>query len=69
MGKQGELMEMMAKAKQERLKKELEEKLKESGDLPQERDEGEKVRVDSETLMTTFAPMHRHVSSPSSDAA
>lgn len=34
MGKQGELMELMAKAKQDRLKKELEEKMRESGDLP-----------------------------------
>lgn len=34
MGKQGELMEQMAKAQRDRKKKELEDKLRESGDLP-----------------------------------
>ena len=34
MGKQGELMEQMAKAQRDRKKRELEEKLRESGDLP-----------------------------------
>ncbi|CAM9188925.1 unnamed protein product [Ascophyllum nodosum] len=38
MGKQGELMEQMAKAKRDRLKKELEDKLRESGDLPPDDD-------------------------------
>ncbi|CAM9598700.1 unnamed protein product [Scytosiphon promiscuus] len=36
MGKQGELMEQMAKAQRDRMKRELEEKLRESGDLPPE---------------------------------
>ncbi|CAM9902168.1 unnamed protein product, partial [Ectocarpus fasciculatus] len=36
MGKQGELMEQMAKAQRDRMKRELEEKLRESGDLPEE---------------------------------
>ena len=43
MGKQGELMEQMAKAKQERLKKELEDKLRESGDLPADGEVADKV--------------------------
>lgn len=34
MGKQGELMEQMAKAQRDRKKRELEEKLRASGDLP-----------------------------------
>ncbi|CAB1097990.1 unnamed protein product [Ectocarpus sp. CCAP 1310/34] len=39
MGKQGELMEQMAKAQRDRMKRELEEKLRESGDLPKEEDD------------------------------
>lgn len=37
LGKQGELMELMAKAKRDRAKKELEDRLRESGDLPEEK--------------------------------
>lgn len=43
MGKQGELMELMAKAERDRLKKELEDKLRESGDLPPKQEEAIKV--------------------------
>lgn len=50
MGKQGELMELMVKAKRDRLKKELEEKLKESGDLPPDEEEPEKVRRDHKVI-------------------
>lgn len=42
MGKQGELMEQMAKAQRDRKQRELEEKLRESGDLPP-KDEAPKV--------------------------
>lgn len=50
MGKQSELMELMVKAKRDRLKKELEDKLKESGDLPPDGGEPEKVIPDHKVI-------------------
>lgn len=55
MGKQGELMEQMAKAQRDRKKRELEEKLRESGDLPPAEDAPKVRERERERILKTEA--------------
>lgn len=64
MGKQGELMEQMAKAQRDRKKRELEEKLRESGDLPPAEDAAPKVSEAGTALFFLFRPQQQHTIPP-----